>query len=209
MRGNSSADSTIWLYDFDRTLFDTTRFFEWIWTFLEETYGIDSAMEKERARDYYTYAGDLYDYQFFRHIASIRTITDSAEVVHRRALENQPASFLFPDINSVLDMVEEGRILTYGNAPYQQFKLSFCPELKSVPTDIILIDKGAYISEHYDAAQSIVLVDDKQLAATLPGNVTFIRLDREQGPPYKEHADYISIAALDVLPDIKRRFVDE
>ena len=119
------------LFDFDRTLFDTGRFVEWLWGCLAMTYGIDAAVEKQRAKEFYDYDGEWYDYRFFDHIASLPAIAEPVDDFCQRCRDNAPEDFLFPDAAGVLGDIDG--ILTFGNEAYQRFKLSFAPRLKDMP----------------------------------------------------------------------------
>lgn len=189
------------LVDFDRTLFDTSAFVDWLWQAMEQVYGIDAAKEKERAKEFYIYSASWYDYLFFDHLRAIPQLSSSdlSEFIKRmQALPGTP-DFLFPDGREILGRCDE--IVTFGNEPYQQFKLGFCPELASIPTRIIQTAKAQYITANYH--QSVVLVDDKHLEDELPEWVVFILIDRSEETPVRRHRDnFYSVNSLTELKHI-------
>lgn len=181
------------LFDFDRTLFDTARFVDWLWEHIALTYHVDGESEKQQATRFYQYEGEWYDYRFFDHLASISAITDPVEVFVERCRHAAPDDFLFADVDEVLDEIDS--ILTFGNEPYQRFKLSFAPKLARTPSTIIQSDKASYVTQAYHG-QPVVLVDDKRLETNLPPSARFIHLDRTQTEPLIAHETYTSIASL-------------
>lgn len=192
---------TTLLLDFDRTLFNTNKFYEAVWRVLAARYGVDPDVEITRAQDFYTYVDDFHDYDFFAHIDALR-IGSKAEVSTVLKAELMGIDFLYPDAQDALRLKHryELSILTFGNEPYQRFKLGFCPELQDVPTRITLMRKGDYIRGH-NAGQEVTIVDDKQLVGTLPEHVRFIHLDRQQFEPVLHHDTHTSISSLSYLED--------
>jgi hypothetical protein len=166
------------LLDFDRTLFDTNVFRFTLWSALERLYGVDPEHEIEAARGFYSYNDELYDYNFFAHLSSLDLgdIEEVKSALHQALTGHR---FLYQDAMSALNLQDKYdiRILTYGNAAFQLFKISLCPELAAIPVETTLEHKGEYLKTHHEG-EAIVLVDDKNLHGELPGNARFIHLDR-------------------------------
>lgn len=190
------------LLDFDRTLFNTNKFYEAVWEELSQKYGVRPEAEIARAQEFYTYVDDFHDYDFFAHLASLQ-IGPAEEVARELSRSLDGTDYLYPDAREALLLGDryELSILTFGNEPYQRFKLSFCPELKEIPTNITLMRKGDYIAQH-NAGHDVTIVDDKQLINTLPQGVRFVHLDRQQFEPVLHHDTYISISSLRYLKEV-------
>jgi len=191
------------LLDLDRTLFNTGLFIEMLWPWIGSAYGIDVVEAKARSGDYVRYVGDMYDYDFFSHMTVLGI--DAQQLMGRAQQELGKTSFVFDDVQLFLDSVQvfAPAILTFGNEPYQSFKLSFCPQLASLPVYSTLVHKNDYILEHWPN-QPTVLVDDKFLAGSLPAATTFIHLDRSQAVPVIEHDIYCSVRS---LTDIRQEWL--
>lgn len=160
--------------DLDRTLFRTDEFVHDIWQLAAELYGLDGERERLNAPEYFTYAGELYDYDFFRHLsaASEGKVNEAFESEVVRRLSGR---YLYDDVSAVLGLTDY--IITYGNARYQSLKLSACPELKGIPVRVVHEAKGPYIVREFPGRTSM-LVDDKWPQAGLGDQTTFIQLDR-------------------------------
>ena len=182
------------LVDFDRTLFDTASFFDWLWRTLANAHGVDGSVEMSRAKKFYVHSGDWYDYKFFDHIA---TIPELQSIPRERLIEKLHAatrpSFLFKDAAGVIDSCDE--IITFGNRDYQELKLGLCPEVSSLPVTIIQESKAQYIVSHFKPP--VMLIDDKHLEDELPEWVFFVLIDRQQSEPIVTHRpNFITINAL-------------
>lgn len=193
------------LLDLDRTLFDTGLFIEILWPWIGSAYGIDIAQAKARSGDYVRYVGDMYDYDFFSHMAALGI--DGQQLIGRAQTELGGTSFVFDDVQPFLDSIQtlEPAILTFGTESYQSFKLSLCPQIASLPVYSTLVHKNDYILEHWPD-QPTVLVDDKFLAGSLPLTTTYIHLDRGQAVPVIEHDIYYSVRC---LTDIRQEWLAE
>ncbi len=187
--------------DFDRTLFDTDRFVGKLWEFIATEYGPQAAICRQDAKQYLTYVGDLYDYDFFAHLESIEAITDDDQAFVAKAKAALSDDFLYDDARSVIPAIDT--ILSFGNSPYQEFKLSFCPELANIPTTLVLMPKGQYIKQHYDSRPT-VLVDDKAIASEIEPPAMFIQLDRSQLAPAVQKEDYWLINSLEAVEGVLR-----
>lgn len=161
--------------DLDRTLFDTDRFIEGVWSYAGELYGLDIEAERLRAKQFYDMYGNSYDYRFFDHLRDcVGADFDQEDFVRgaKRALSGQ---FLYADVTpQVIDIIHA--ILTFGNTQYQMFKLSLCPELEGIDYHIVLEPKGAYISRTFPVPT--LLVDDKDLKGECVPPAYALRIDR-------------------------------
>lgn len=196
-------DKPLLLVDFDRTLFDTSAFVESLWSAIAKRYGVDKTRELARAKQFYEYQGQWYDYDFYRHIGTIAVIPKDIaafEAAIHKDLGND--FFLFADALGLIDSIDA--IVTFGNEPYQRFKLSFCPQLQPVPTHIIQAGKGDFILQQF-GQRPAVLVDDKRLEAELPVSVQFIHIDRSQTEELTVHEAYTSVNSLDVVASLHQQ----
>jgi len=184
------------LIDLDRTLFDTASFVDSLWSWMAAEYGVDSEKERERGKQqFYNYVGDMYDYDFFAHIQDLGIDKDDLDKQVRQVLR---PSFEFPDVEEFLERTADAdrAILTFGNEPYQSFKLSFCPQLLGLmPVYMTTQSKPGYIESHWPGEPTI-LIDDKQLAGTLPETTRFIHLDRMQEASIVEREGYLAVNSL-------------
>lgn len=179
--------------DLDRTLLDTGLFVAALWHYLGKKYGVDTEAEKLRAPEFYDYDGDLYDYRFFDHLEQLQ-LGDVNTLSFELTLHLREQSLLFNDVEAGIKTLDElggFTILTFGNERYQRFKLSCVPELARFPVVIVQQHKKHFFSEQ--CLDSCVLIDDKNLAGTLPENVGFYQIDRTQPLPVVDHGNYISV----------------
>lgn len=186
------------LLDLDRTLFDTDLFIRTLWTWIGQAYGVDIQAARANQGTYYRYVGDMYDYDFFRHIQDLGI--DKQDLITRVHQELKQSHFLYPDVAAFLELTHDldRAILTFGNEPYQSFKLSFCPQLLELPVYMTLEQKPGYIQAHWpDIATT--LIDDRLLAGSLPSTTTFIQLNREQELPMIEHDSYRAVNTLELV----------
>ena len=160
--------------DLDRTLFRTDEFVRDVWQLAGRLYGFDGERERLNAPDYFTYNGELYDYDFFRHL-SAASGGKGDEAFEAEAIRLLSGGYLYDDVQAILGEIDY--IITYGNARYQSLKLSVCPELKGIPVHVVQQAKGPYIAKEFPGVRSI-LVDDKSPQAGLSHLTTFIHLDR-------------------------------
>lgn len=169
--------------DFDRTLFDTKAFNEWLAEEIAVRSGKSRAEVLTQAQEtFYIYNGDLYYYDIPGQLAAI--FGDEAKkqltAIKKKALEHQ--SFIFSDVQRTLSKLQErGKlaILTYGNEAAQQFKLSLCPKLAGIPVIIVQTPKGPHLAANFDSSERCVFVDDKDQHGDLPDWVEFYHLRRD------------------------------
>lgn len=92
-------------------------------------------------------------------------------------------SYLFDDAVGLLAMLETVKenydieILTFGQAEFQQLKISREPLLKNIPVNVTLEPKALFIAKTFAAQTNGVLVDDKP-GQHLPANWLEIHIDR-------------------------------
>ncbi|PLS80788.1 hypothetical protein CYG49_04145 [Candidatus Saccharibacteria bacterium] len=188
--------------DLDRTLFDTDVFIAAVWHYLGKKYPIDTEVEKARAKQYYTYDQDLYNYHFFDHIRAL-AIGDVQTIRFELSLYLREQSLLYNDTQKGLAALKElggATILTFGNEEYQRFKIACVPELAWLPVEIVQQHKRHFFSENY--TQPCILIDDKDLYGQLPSTVEFIKIDRTQPRPIMDRGGYRSIRALANIREI-------
>lgn len=164
------------LVDFDRTLFDTGRFFVDVWQFAASLYDIDAEAERRRAGQFHTMYGDWYDYEFFDHVAAAAGEAFDREAFMAAARRALVGNYLYDDVTAeIISLIDV--ILTFGNEPYQSFKLSLCPELAGIEPRITLRRKGEYIRDTFTGPT--VLIDDKMIGGEIRPPARFIRIERD------------------------------
>lgn len=190
------AESKNIFVDLDRTLFDTDVFVASLWLFLSQKLGVDAAQEKTRAKQFYRYDGELYDYQFFDHLASLQ-LGDLNSIAFDITVNLRKQLLLFQDVEQGLEILEglgDVHILTFGNERYQSLKLSCVPELLKYPAIFVQQHKKHYFEKNF--ASPAILIDDKDLGGSLPDTVDFYLINRLQVRPVEEHEGYKSIRKL-------------
>lgn len=182
------------LVDLDRTLFDTTRFVQTLWDWIEQTYGVNADAARYEMKQYFTYVGEMYNYDFFQHIHELGI--DGEELV-KRAQAELTESFVFGDVAEFLQSTAglDRAILTFGANNYQQFKISLCPELSGIEVHMTQGFKHDYIKTHWPD-QPTLLIDDRLLEDNLPTITRFILIDRAQARPVIDQGNYQSIDSL-------------
>lgn len=192
----SAQDKKIFV-DLDRTIFETDVFVASIWHYLGKKYGVNGQVEQQRFEQFCSYDGDMRDYDFFSHLEAL-DIGDVPALVFELTLYLQKQFLLFNDSEEGIRTLQElggFTILTYGNERYQRFKLACVPELARFPVEIVQQHKKHYFVERHPNEPSI-LIDDKDLAGSLPENVAFYRIDRTQPLPVIDQGSYVSIRKL-------------
>jgi hypothetical protein len=186
------------LMDLDRTLFDTGLFFDDIWQLAAQMYGCNKDEEKTKAANYHRMYGEWYDYDFFQHLQEATDAVYSESTFIQAAQELLTSRYLFDDVTEdVLQSIDA--IVTFGNKPFQQFKLSLCPQLASIETHIILEPKGHYISRTFKRPS--LLVDDKDIAADIIPPAEFVQIVRTHAPEIRRNYHRI-ISSLQELPGV-------
>lgn len=191
------------LVDFDRTLFDTSRFVEAWWRRAAERYHIDIARELGRMEEYFNYVGQWRSYDFYRHVGELGLTVPVEQLLDtvRRDLATQ--DFTYDDAKYVFQLKEhrDVELVTFGNQPYQTYKISFVPELKAWTKHITEVDKADYLRVKF-GDRPLALVDDKDLQAELPANVDFVRLNRSQAEPVVKRGKLVAISGLNHLEEV-------
>lgn len=191
------------LVDFDRTLFETSKFLTSWWGWLAKQYNLDTTKEIGRIEEYFNYVGDWRNYNFLQHIEDLRLGEDIETIMARALTDLVDEQFLFADAQAILDLYtrRQVEIITFGNKPYQSYKMSFCSELDGWTRHIVGEEKGDYIARKF-GSQPIILIDDKDLASKLPSNVEFIRLERKQEASIVRRDGHVSINSLNYVEEL-------
>lgn len=163
------------LSDLDRTLFDTGKFFDEIWEFAADMYGINADFERSRASEFYKMYGTSYDYHFFDHIRYAVGDEYDQKKFTEAAAHRLSGRYLYPDVtDTVIESLDA--ILTFGGSEYQLFKILLCPTITHLKTHITLLPKGTYIANTF--AKPSVLIDDKPIGSEIVPPAQFILMDR-------------------------------
>ncbi len=171
---HSSLDLLIVL-DFDRTIFDTHRYYQDFLSMVASLHGADIAAAMKAAEAHSQYF-DLFAY-LEEHGTPYPAATADFTSFHHAKYSGRPdGSYLFPDVPDFI--AAAGRrpnakvaVLTTGTDKSQRFKLSLCPELNHLPHEIIPGNKGVHLQQLIDKHQAvplegayyrhIVLIDDR------------------------------------------------
>jgi hypothetical protein len=187
------------LVDFDRTLFDLDLFYHTIWQTLAKHHDFDFNDAFSKMRDFYYAAHDGYHgtYSFENHVRAFIPDMGENEAIAELHSTLPETHFLYDDATEVTAWQQKGyevRILSFGEAQIQQFKLSFCPELEAVPKDIILTPKPAFIQHHFANRQGY-LIDDKTEVG-LPKGIKQIHILRNKPLENNSKSDMIVVNSL-------------
>lgn len=191
------------LVDFDRTLFDTSRFAEAWWRWAANRFEIDIAAELGRMEEYFNYVGQWRSYDFYRHVAELGLGRSADQVLDEARLALADQDFTYPDAKAVFDLKarRDMELVTFGNQRYQSYKISFVPALAGWIKHITEADKADYLRSKFGTAP-LTLVDDKDLSTELSANVDFIRLNRRQDKPVVRRGRTTSINSLKFLEQV-------
>jgi hypothetical protein len=169
--------------DFDRTLFDTQLFNEW----LADEIAIRSGRSvgevlKQAKEEFYVYNGDLYYYDIPGQIEAVfgSEAPKQLAAIKKKALSHK--SFIFSDVQRLFGALQKlgiVTILTYGIDGAQQFKLSLCPLFIDTPVIIVQTPKGPHLAANFDSTKRCIFVDDKDTHGELPDWVEFYHLRRD------------------------------
>lgn len=188
-------ETPILFVDFDRTLFDSTRFSEAIGQVLQKLYGINQEEFIAKQSDFFTYHDEHYDYDFYAHA---HDMTGETPERIRAILKTElgSASFLFDDYKELRKWQRAGytvRILTFGNEAFQRLKLEYAKAISDVPGDIIQEQKRDFIAREHPDGHGW-LVDDKP-DQKLPKGFVEITLDRKAQLPKAIQTEYGGIVS--------------
>ncbi|HET7630567.1 MAG TPA: hypothetical protein VFK03_04300 [Candidatus Saccharimonadales bacterium] len=191
------------LVDFDRTLFDTSRFVEAWWRRAAERYRIDIARELGRMEEYFNYVGQWRSYDFYRHVGELDVDIPVERLLEQVRHDLVDQDFTYDDAQVVFQLKSRRDIelVTFGNQPYQTYKISFVPQLADWTKHITEVDKADYLRVKF-GDRPLILVDDKDLRAELPDNVNFIRLNRSQTEPVIKRGKTVSISSLNYMEKV-------
>lgn len=189
--------------DLDRTLFDTPRFMPALWHALAARYSLDYEHCMALVPHFYRAIGDYRYYDLKMHLQDgLGLDPEQAIDVVTPVLAKQ--DFLFADTSSLAEWQArpdyEVRILTFGPAWVQAFKMRFAPALAHLPTDMILEAKNEFIAREY-AGRSGLLVDDKR-NPNLPKGFTEVWLDRDHTMQNTQESGIVCINSLAQIKEL-------
>lgn len=182
--------------DFDRTLFDTSSFFNEVWQLLADLYGIDADAERQRIGEFQDNYVSGYDYRFFDHARSAVGERFNKADFTKAAQREFKDMFLYADVSDeVIALIDA--IVTFGGHEYQLFKLSLCPRLVDIKVYTTLQPKGECIAQTFN--EPALLVDDKPLENEIIPPTRFIRIDRAASEQATQSSVIRSLAELHPL----------
>lgn len=209
----SAARSTLWVWDLDRTLFNTGLF-------VERLLAVIATLDEVRdnAGDFQQLANtELFDPLGFLEQQGV----ERARIEQALRRSDIGSLFLYPDVPGAIARVARisgvhQAVLTTGTEATQRFKLALSPNLASLPQAVTQHNKGAVLEAmmsdegiHYNGRlyRRIVLVDDKasSFARLTPRpNLRCIHLQRPDAK-YTEllqRPDIVGVPDLEHVPDV-------
>lgn len=163
--------------DFDETLFDHASYVAWADAELVSRLGIEQGTYKRAFDEFHTQLEDP-NLRLFRHQEHMLHTTGkpwdyvSGELESAR---NVSDDFCYEDVHEFLDWLMtqdvDVRILTFGDADYQRYKINTCSKLKyhNVPVHVVFELKRQFLAREFGAGTRGLLVDDKH-PLNLPTN---------------------------------------
>ncbi|HET6622664.1 MAG TPA: hypothetical protein VFG56_01890, partial [Candidatus Saccharimonadales bacterium] len=105
------------LVDFDRTLFDTSKFSETWWRWAAEHYDIDIASELGRMEEYFNYVGQWRSYDFYRHIDELKLDVPTDQLLKQARDDLAGHDFTYADAKTVFKLKDQRamELVTFGN----------------------------------------------------------------------------------------------
>ncbi len=198
------TDYTHVFIDFDETLFSHGSYIEWFAEYLAKTHGIDTRDYMSSFNDYHDVQDALGLLRLYRHEEHILDKTGlswdmlSGEI--EKIVKNESLDFCYPEVHKFVAELSdkenvEIRLLTYGDADYQRFKIGLCKHLRGIPIHVVHEPKGEFLEKHYnhDTTRG-VLIDDKA-PLIMPSNWQHLWINRK-GRTKPKNAKCIEIADL-------------
>ena len=160
MPGHDSSDLLIVL-DFDRTIFDTHRYYQDLLAMLAAEHSEALAEDLRLAE-----VANKYFDPFAHLIGEGISYEDAVAAFHsfheRKYGQRPEGSYIFSDAAEFIASIGKRphtkvAIITTGTLMSQRFKLSLCPQLKPLPAMIISGNKGIHLQQDMDAHKAVVL----------------------------------------------------
>jgi hypothetical protein len=164
--------------DFDRTLFDTAKYYRDFLEMISKVYGQSVAANLKQAEK------DQEHFDPFTYLEGLNISYDSLVTDFDTFLVDKYPSghdYVFDGANALVELLRKRRrtyvvIITTGSEQSQRFKLRLAPKLMALPHRIISRNKGEVLEEEFTLSGAIsidgrrfdrfALVDDKASALT-------------------------------------------
>jgi FMN phosphatase YigB (HAD superfamily) len=181
----------LFILDLDRTIFDTSRFFEDIKAALHRTHRLDI---NEFTNTYNAFIEPQVGYDPHGHHGKLLGLTpDQLDEVIKQELDDR--DYAFPDAAAWLEQHHEDDVvvITMGRPRYQELKFHHCAPVRDLPKIVVATNKGLVIRRHIegrageydlsflDTHDHITLIDDSVDTFTALGQaarITGIRIAR-------------------------------
>jgi FMN phosphatase YigB (HAD superfamily) len=193
--------SSKYIFDFDRTLFDTDAFFSDLLDVLESEYHIPPAKIRKEEHEFRDDDGNTYD--FFRHMEGYTK--DTPMEIIDKVRPKLKGGYLYSDARQVLGsqtISRQSQILTIGESKFQHFKIALA-NLHNFPHAIIREPKLTYMAKNWvrDYSNALFLVDDKAMTFEYetPGNLCLYQVIRSDSQPRSDKPGVTIIDSLEQL----------
>lgn len=170
------------LLDFDRTVFDSDRFYDDVKLLLQRRYAIDPQRLANEYLEYCQWQEGVRYYDLFQHVRAYGLDEAAVEAGIERELACH--DYVYADVAPFLGFLapraELVEIITHGSARFQQLKRRLAPGLQALAFHDILLPKAEFIAANYPGKHGVI-IDDK-LVEGLPAGFSHIRIDRSAEP---------------------------
>lgn len=168
--------------DFDRTLFDTLRFWDDLDLAITKKFGLKKGSLTENYLSFSVSNGDLRMVDYNMMIHNLGVSKKDLSLFLSKIIRLEINNYIYPDgieflmnIQSLSDKYDV-EILSYGNYEYQSLKMNNVPKLDHIKKYIVDEPKSIYIKRTFPDHRGL-LVDDKP-NQSLPKGWVEVNIDR-------------------------------
>ncbi len=199
--------------DFDETLFNHAAYIAWADDVLAGLLGKEAGFYKHNIDDFHQQLDDPH-LRLFKHDAHSRETTgkgwDYISGELERVRKDHAGDFCYGDAHDFLQWATaqdvDVRILTFGDAEYQHYKINTCPVIRKlgIPVHVVSEPKRDFLAREFGNAKRGVLIDDKH-PLRLPKNWDEIWINRSSklAEPKQLDAKTYQVSSLAQVAQIK------
>lgn len=169
------------LLDFDRTTFDSNRFYIDALAVLERRFGVNA---RQMAADYTQHCEWRNGIRFYDLLSHTEALGIAGEIAGKVISDGLAGrNYVYDDVVPFLAFVQTRasrvEIVTHGLPRFQELKRRLAPAISLLPFHPIVVPKADFIAETYPGAHGL-MIDDKMVEG-LPAGFRHIWIDRPAG----------------------------